>query len=163
MMRKKQGVKIYTVSMGKKSQINDATLMQLSTDTGGAYYHALDNLQLHQVFQKLIDAILCKTPASSCINPDDLFEEANVSLRKGYLTMSARIDGNCPNVAKINVRYKSISGDVQFELLKRSDHVFMLTKTVQTMQDFKVSNEIDLIAYDKDGNIISMKTVSITN
>ncbi|KGA81374.1 aerotolerance regulator BatA [Lysinibacillus fusiformis] len=160
---KKQGVKIYTVSMGKKSQINDATLMQLSTETGGAYYHALDNLQLHQVFQKLIDAILCKTPASSCINPDDLFEDANVSLRKGYLTMSARIDGNCPNVAKINVRYKSISGDVQFELLKRSDHVFMLTKTVQTMQDFKVNNEIDLIAYDKDGNIISMKTISITN
>ena len=77
--------------------------------------------------------------------------------------MSARIDGNCPNVAKINVRYKSISGDVQFELLKRSDHVFMLTKTVQTMQDFKVNNEIDLIAYDKDGNIISMKTISITN
>lgn len=65
---KKQGVKVYTVSMGKKSQVNDATLMQLSTETGGAYFHAIDNLKLHQVFQKLIDTILCKTPASSCIN-----------------------------------------------------------------------------------------------
>jgi len=77
--------------------------------------------------------------------------------------MSARIDGNCPNVAKLNVRYNSISGDVQFDLQKRSDHVFMLTKTVQTMQDFKVNNEIEFIAYDKDGNIIAIKTVTMTN
>ncbi|MEK5232750.1 VWA domain-containing protein [Lysinibacillus sp. FSL K6-0232] len=160
---KKQNVKIYTVSMGKKSQVNDATLMQLATATDGAYFHALDNLQLHQVFQKLVDAILCKTPASSCINPEDLFEEAGVSLRKGYITMSARVDGNCQNVDKMNVRFKSVSGDIQFELQKRSDSVYMLTKTVQTMQDFKVNNEIEFVAYDKDGNIIALKSVTITN
>jgi len=157
-----QGVKVYTVSMGKKSQINDATLMQLSTQTGGTYFHAIDNLQLHQVFQKVIDSILCKTPSSSCINPEDLFEEATVSLRKGYITMNARI-GNCPNVEKVNVRFNSISGDVQFDLQKRSDNVYMLTKTVQTMQDFKVNSEIDVIAYDKDGKIIAIKTVTITD
>ena len=28
--------------------------MQLATETGGTYYHANDNLQLHQVFQKLL-------------------------------------------------------------------------------------------------------------
>ncbi|MFJ7731438.1 S-layer homology domain-containing protein [Lysinibacillus sp. NPDC097231] len=157
-----QGVKVYTVSMGKKSQINDATLMQLSTQTGGTYFHAIDNLQLHQVLQKVIDSILCKTPSSSCINPEDLFEEATVSLRKGYITMNARI-GNCPNVEKVNVRFNSISGDVQFDLQKRSDNVYMLTKTVQTMQDFKVNSEIDVIAYDKDGKIIAIKTVTITD
>ncbi|WP_341299944.1 VWA domain-containing protein [Lysinibacillus sp. FSL H8-0500] len=160
---KKQNVKIYTVSMGKKSQVNDATLIQLATATDGAYFHALDNLQLHQVFQKLIDVILCKTSSSSCINPEDLFEEAVVSLRKGYITMSARIDGNCANVDKMNVRFKSVSGDVQFDLQKRSDNVYMLTKTVQTMQDFKVNNEIEFVAYDKAGNIIALKTVTITN
>lgn len=160
---KKQGVKVYTISMGKKSQINDATLMQVAEQTGGAYFHAIDNLQLHQVFQKLVDTILCKTPASSCINPEDLFEETSVSLRKGYITMSARIDGNCSNVAKMNVRFNSVSGDVQFDLQKRSDSVYMLTKTVQTMQDFKVNNDIEFIAYDKDGNIIAMKTVTMTN
>lgn len=160
---KKQGVKVYTVSMGKKSQVNDATLMQLSSETGGTYFHAIDNLQLHQVFQKLIDTILCKTQASSCINPEDLFEETSVSLRKGYITMSARVDGNCQNVAKMNVRFNSISGDVQFDLQKRSDQVYMLTKTVQTMQDFKVNDEIEFIAYDKDGNMIAIKTVTITN
>lgn len=77
--------------------------------------------------------------------------------------MSARVDGNCQNVDKMNVRYNSISGDVQFELQKRSDHVYMLTKTVQTMQDFKVNNEIQFVAYDKDGNIIALQTVTITN
>jgi len=137
--------------------------MQLSSETGGTYFHAIDNLQLHQVFQKLIDTILCKTQASSCINPEDLFEETSVSLRKGYITMSARVDGNCQNVAKMNVRFNSISGDVQFDLQKRSDQVYMLTKTVQTMQDFKVNDEIEFIAYDKDGNMIAIKTVTITN
>jgi len=160
---KKQGVKIYTVSMGKKSQVNDAILMQLASETGGTYNHAIDNLQLHQVFQKLIDAILCKTTSSSCVNPDNLFEEASVTLRKGNITMNARIDGNCSNVAKVNVRFTSVSGDVQFELKKRSDNVYMLTKTVQTMQDFKVNNEIEFVAYDKEDKIITLKTVTITN
>ncbi|MNH44868.1 hypothetical protein D3C79_1071580 [compost metagenome] len=77
--------------------------------------------------------------------------------------MSARVDGNCQNVAKMNVRFNSISGDVQFDLQKRSDQVYMLTKTVQTMQDFKVNDEIEFIAYDKDGNMIAIKTVTITN
>lgn len=137
--------------------------MQLASETGGTYYHAIDNLQLHQVFQKIIDAILCKTTSSSCVNPDNLFEEASVTLRKGNITMNARIDGNCSNVAKVNVRFTSVSGDVQFELKKRSDNVYMLTKTVQTMQDFKVNNEIEFVAYDKDDKIITLKTVTITN
>ncbi|MEQ6357666.1 S-layer homology domain-containing protein [Lysinibacillus sp. M3] len=160
---KNKGVKVYTVSMGKKSQVNDAILTQLAAETGGIYYHAIDNLQLHQVFQKIIDAILCKTSPSSCVNPEDLFEEATVTLRKGNITMNARIDGNCSNVAKVNVRFPSLSGDAQFELKKRSDNVYMLTKTVQTMQDFKVNNEIEFIAYDKDGKIIATKTTTITN
>ncbi len=160
---KNKGVKVYTVSMGKKSQVNDAILMQLAAETGGTYYHANDNLQLHQVFQKIIDSILCKTSSSSCVNPENLFEEATVTLRKGNITMNARIDGNCTNVAKVNVRFPSLSGDVQFELNKRSDSVYMLTKTVQTMQDFKVNNEIEFVAYDKDGKIIALKTVSITD
>ncbi|MFC9539379.1 S-layer homology domain-containing protein [Lysinibacillus sp. NPDC056959] len=160
---KNKGVKVYTVSMGKKSQVNDAILTQLAAETGGIYYHAIDNLQLHQVFQKIIDAILCKTSPSSCVNPEDIFEEATVTLRKGNITMNARIDGNCSNVAKVNVRFPSLSGDAQFELKKRSDNVYMLTKTVQTMQDFKVNNEIEFIAYDKDGKIIATKTTTITN
>lgn len=160
---KNKGVKVYTVSMGKKSQVNDAILMQLAAETGGTYYHAIDNLQLHQVFQKIIDSILCKTTSSSCVNPENLFEEATVTLRKGNITMNARIDGNCSNVAQVNVRFPSLSGDVQFELKKRSDSVYMLTKTVQTMQDFKINNEIEFVAYDKDGKIIATKTVSITN
>ena len=160
---KNKGVKVYTVSMGKKSQVNDAILMQLAAETGGTYYHAIDNLQLHQVFQKIIDSILCKTSSSSCVNPENLFEEATVTLRKGNITMNARIDGNCSNVAKVNVRFPSLSGDVQFELNKRSDSVYMLTKTVQTMQDFKVNNEIEFVAYDKDGKIIAIKTVTITD
>ncbi|MFJ8103298.1 VWA domain-containing protein [Lysinibacillus sp. NPDC096212] len=160
---KNKGVKVYTVSMGKKSQVNDAILMQLATETGGTYYHANDNLQLHQVFQKIIDSILCKTSSSSCVTPENLFEEATVTLRKGNITMNARIDGNCSNVAKVNVRFPSLSGDVQFELNKRSDSVYMLTKTVQTMQDFKVNNEIEFVAYDKDGKIIATKTVTITD
>lgn len=160
---KNKGVKVYTVSMGKKSQVNDAILTQLAAETGGIYYHAIDNLQLHQVFQKIIDAILCKTSPSSCVNPEDIFEEATVTLRKGNITMNARIDGNCSNVVKVNVRFPSLSGDVQFELNKRSDSVYMLTKTVQTMQDFKVNNEIEFVAYDKDGKIIAIKTVTITS
>ena len=160
---KDKGIKIYTVSIGKKNAKTAQILTKLADETGGTYYHALDNLQVHNVYQKIIDSILCKKTYASCLNPEDLFEDSTVSVRKGKITMNARIDSNCPNVAKVIVRYSSVSGDIQFELLKRSDSVFMLTKPVQTMEDFKINEEVEFLAYDKEGNLIALKEAKVTN
>lgn len=160
---KNKGIKIYTVTMGKKGQYSDVILGDLAKDTGGTYYHALDNLQLHNVYQNIIDSILCKKVFSSCINPEDLFGESTVAIRKGNILMSARIDSKCPDVARIIVRYSSVSGDIQFDLTKRSDSVFMLTKNTQVIQDFKLYSEVEFLAYDKDNHLLATKKVGVTN
>lgn len=160
---KKQGVKVYTVSMGKNSQINEKVLKKLSEDTGGTYYHVSNQMQLHKAYQTIIDSILCKKVYPSCINGEDLFETSTVTIRKGNITMNARIPSECPRVERVVVRYSSVSGDVQFELTKRSDSVFMLTKKVQVMQDFKINTEVEFLAYDQDNNLLSSKKVKVTN
>lgn len=160
---KKQGVKVYTVSMGKKSQINEKVLKQLAEDTGGTYFHVTSNMQLHKAYQVIIDSILCKKVYPSCINGGDLFDTSTVTIRKGNITMNARIPSDCPGVERVVVRYSSVSGDIQFDLTKRSDNVFMLTKTVQVMQDFKINTEVEFLAYDKDNNLLSSKKVKVSN
>ena len=160
---KKQGIKVYTVSMGKKSQINEKVLKQLAEDTGGTYFHTSNQMQFHKAYQTIIDSILCKKVYPSCINGGDLFDTATVSIRKGNITMNARIPSDCPGVERVVVRYSSVSGDIQFDLSKRSDGVFMLTKNVQVMQDFKINTEVEFIAYDKDNNLLSSKKVKVSN
>lgn len=160
---KKQGVKVYTVSMGKKSQINEKVLKKLAEDTGGTYYHVSNQMQLHKAYQVIIDSILCKKVYPSCINGEDLFETSTVTIRKGNITMNARTASECPGVERIVVRYSSVSGDIQFDLTKRSDGVFMLTKNVQVMQDLKINTEVDFLAYDKDNNLLSSRKVKVSN
>ena len=160
---KKQGIKIYTVSMGKKSQINEKVLKQLAEDTGGTYFNASNQMQFHKAYQTIIDSILCKKVYSSCINGGDLFDTSTVTIRKNVITMSARIPSDCPGVERVVVRYSSVSGDIQFDLTKRSDNVFMLSKNVQVMQDFKINTEVEFIAYDKDNNLLSSKKVKVSS
>ncbi|MFJ7737776.1 VWA domain-containing protein [Lysinibacillus sp. NPDC097287] len=160
---KKQGIKVYTVSMGKKSQINEKVLKQLADETGGTYFHASNQMQFHKAYQTIIDSILCKKVYPSCLNGGDLFDSSTVTIRKGIITMNARIPSDCPGVDRVVVRYSSVSGDIQFDLTKRSDSVFMLTKNVQVMQDFKINTEVEFIAYDKDNNLLSSKKVKVSN
>ncbi|MFJ7950148.1 VWA domain-containing protein [Lysinibacillus sp. NPDC096418] len=160
---KKQGIKVYTVSMGKKSQINEKILKQLAEDTGGTYFHTSNQMQFHKAYQTIIDSILCKKVYPSCLNGGDLFDTSTVTIRKGIITMSARIPSDCPGVERVVVRYSSVSGDIQFDLTKRSDSVFMLTKNVQVMQDFKINTEVEFIAYDKDNNLLSSKKVKVSS
>lgn len=160
---KNKGIKIYTVTTGKKGQYSEAILAQLASDTGGTYYHALDKLQMHNVYQDIIESILCQKKDSSCINPEELFEESTVSIRNGNVTMFARLSSTCPNIANVIVRYSSISGDIQFTLTKRSDNVFMLTKNVQVLQDFNVNTEVEFMVYDKANHLLNSKKVTISN
>ena len=160
---KNQGIKIHTVTTGKQGQYKDTIMSQLASGTGGTYYHALDKLQMHNVYQGIIDSILCKKPSAGCLNPEDLFETSTVTIRNGNITMFAEVSSTCPNLANVIVRYSSISGDIQFTLTKRSDQVYMLTKNVQVLQDFTMYTEVEFLAYDKDNNLLKAKKVNISN
>ena len=160
---KNKGIKIYTVTIGKQGQYKEAILAQLASDTGGTYYHALDKYQMHNVYQDIIDSILCKKTGAGCLNPEDLFEKTTVTVKNGNITMFAEVSSTCPNLANVIVRYSSISGDIQFTLTKRSDQVYMLTKNVQVLQDFTMYTEVEFLAYDKDNNLLKAKKVNISN
>lgn len=138
-------------------------MADLARETGGTYYHALDKLQMHNVYQDIIDSILCKKPGAGCLNPEELFEVSTVTIRNGSITMFAEVSSTCPNLANVIVRYSSINGDIQFTLTKRSDNVYMLTKNVQVLQDFYTYTEVEFLAYDKDNNSLKAKKVTISD
>ena len=138
-------------------------MSKIASETEGTYYHALDKLQMHNVYQDIIDSILCKKPGAGCLNPANLFEVSTVTVRNGNITMFAEVSNTCPNLANIIVRYSSVSGDIQFTLTKRSDHVYMLTKNAQVLQDFTMYTEVEFLAYDKNNKLLNAKKVNISN
>ncbi|MEG0259129.1 MAG: VWA domain-containing protein [Lysinibacillus sp.] len=158
---KKLGVKIYTVGYGEKSQLNEKLLAKLAKDTGGSYFHAATEWQMHSAYQIIIDSILCKKVYDSCLYSPTMFNDATVVVRKGYVTMNARINTNCTNVARVAVRYTSKNGDIQFDLTSNSRSVFSTRKQVALMENFNLSKQVEFLAYDKNGQLLASTKATV--
>lgn len=160
---KQEGVKIYTVGIGEKSQVNTTLLTKIAKETGGQFYHVLDKAQLHNAYQTIIDSILCGKVYSSCINSPAVFNNAKAVIRISNVTMSTRINVNCTDVVRVAVRYSSTSGDIQFDLTKKNDTLFSTTKNISQLNHFDVYEQVQFLAYNKEGELISSKTVKAEN
>lgn len=158
---KQQNIKIFTVGIGEKSQVNEILLARIAKETGGQFYHVLDKAQLHFAYQSIIDSVLCGKIYSSCLNNPTLFNNTNVVIRSGKVIMSTRISTNCTDVAKVVVRYSSVYGDVQFELTKKNATLFNTTKYITQLEHFDVYEDVQFLAYNKDGEFLSSKTIKV--
>lgn len=160
---KKANVKVYTVAVGKQGDTDFTSLQEISTETGGQFFHISKIEQLHEVYENISDAILCGEVASdnSCVSPESMFYDANIEIRRTNVTMTATINTNCDNVDKVIVQFNSVYGNYQFDLLDRGQNVYRATHDISKFQNFNLYEDVEFLAYDEDGNLIGSKTVEI--
>ncbi|GGG27665.1 hypothetical protein GCM10007425_22780 [Lysinibacillus alkalisoli] len=158
---KAQGVKVYTIGLGDEKQLNNKTLVALARDTGGTYFHVTNRMQFHNSMQVLINAVLCNKTLDACSIGSELLQEPKVTMRRNHVTMSTRVDNTCGIVDKVVVNYRAAGGDLQFQLGNRSNTLFTTTVDKAAFQDLNLNKNVEFIAYDKDGNVVSRKNVTV--
>ncbi|WP_042474961.1 vWA domain-containing protein [Bacillus ndiopicus] len=160
---KKAKVQIHTIAVGPAKDVNTAILKKIASETGGQSYHVTDIERLHSAYQAVVDAILCQTFVSdaSCDTSAGLFNAATVDITRSTVIMTAELNENCTNVASVQVRYSSVNGDVNYDLIARGQNVFKASQAIRKFDRFDLYNEVIFRAFDKDGNLIADKEVKL--
>ncbi|SOC02646.1 S-layer family protein [Ureibacillus xyleni] len=157
---KDKNVTIHTVLVGKQSKSSITLMQQISDGTGGQFFYIEDVLDLHGIYQKIIDAILCGTTVSTDVCPiDNAFDEAVVKIRYPDLMMHATTNPVCRNVDKVSVRFSSKHGQYQYDLIDRGQGVFRANHPAQMHQTYDLILDVEFLAYDVNGNLVGKKTV----
>lgn len=156
-----KGIKIYTIGLGE--QLNTDVLKKISNDTGGAYFSIKDTTELPIVYQTILGAIKCHIPIDTCSKSERAFESADVEVRGSDFLMSAELAEGCGEIDKVIVRFTSLAGDLDYELLHRGQDYYTLTKGYYEIKDFDLSKTAKFLAYNKYGNLIGEKEVLIKN
>ncbi|MEC1177578.1 VWA domain-containing protein [Metasolibacillus meyeri] len=160
---KKAKVKIHTIAVGPAKDVNTAVLKKIASETGGQSYHATDVERLHSAYQAVIDAILCQTFVSdaSCDTSAGLFNIAKVDITRSTVIMTAELNENCTNVASMQVRFSSVNGDVNYDLIDRGQNVYKVSQAIRKFNRFDLYNEVIFRAFDQNGNLIADKEVKL--
>lgn len=159
---KDKNVTIHTVLVGKQSKSSITLMQQISNGTGGQFFYIEDILDLHGIYQKIIDAILCGTTVSTDVCPiDNVFDEADARLRYPDLMMHAIINPVCSNIDKVSVRFSSQHGQYQYDLIYRGQGVFRANHPAEMHRTYYLNLDVEFLAFDKNGNIIGKKTVRV--
>ncbi len=157
-----KGVKIYTISVGKYTSVNESLLQNL-TANGGQYFNITDVHNLHSPFQSILKALCGGTidTGSMCLVADSLFNEGSVRLTKTNVEMKAEINKSCTNVAKVIVVFTANSGTTMFELKNANNGVYKLSRKITQFKQFNLYKEIEIEAYDANDNLIATKDVTL--
>ncbi|WP_342558817.1 vWA domain-containing protein [Metasolibacillus sp. FSL K6-0083] len=160
---KKAKVQIHTIAVGPAKDVNTAILKKIASETGGQSYHVTDIERLHSAYQAVVDAILCQTFVSdaSCDTSAGLFNAATVDITRSTVIMTAEINENCTNVASVQVRFSSVNGDVNYDLIDRGQNIFKASQAVRKFNRFDLYNEVIFRAFDQNGNLIADKEVKL--
>lgn len=118
---------------------------------------------MHSAYQAVVDAILCQTFVSdaSCDTSAGLFNAATVDITRSTVIMTAEINENCTNVASVQVRFSSVNGDVNYDLIDRGQNIFKASQAVRKFNRFDLYNEVIFRAFDQNGNLIADKEVKL--
>ncbi len=163
MQAKNAGVKIYTVTVGKSADVNVTQMKRIANETGGEHYHIVDVMNLHSLYQAIIDTILCETFISdaSCENPSRMFDEAKVTIGRSFVSMNGEILPNCTNVAKVEVHFVANGGDLVIPLIYRGEQIYRTSKPIRQFSNFALYTHVEFVAYDSDGKIVGLKQVRV--
>lgn len=158
-----KGVKIFTISVGKYNTVNESLLKGIASDTGGQYFNVTDVYNLHSPFVSILSA-LCGGEVETggmCLIADSLFNEGSVKTTKNNVSMEARINESCSNVAKVIVVFTANSGKQEFELTYRNNGVYKLTEKITQFKQFNLYRLVEIEAYDASGKLIATKEVTL--
>ncbi|MED4454501.1 S-layer homology domain-containing protein [Metabacillus fastidiosus] len=160
---KKQKVTIFTIGLGSQGSksINESLLRQLAVETGGQYFKVEKNTNIAGAYQIILQHINCGVPVMSCISPDLLFSNPIVEMKNSNVYMNTYVSNACGQVDKVVVRFNSMDGDIDYELIDRGQNYYALKKGMYEISYYMLHKEAVFLAYDSSGNIMSQKRVLI--
>lgn len=146
----KQKVKVFAIAVGKQKDTDMAVLKELANSTGGQFYHIDEMQKIHEAYQVIIDAILCETviPDNSCLAANSLFTDVEVEIRRTNVIMIAILNIGCSDVEKVSVRYNTVNGEYEYDLVSRGQNVYRTVKPIDRFEDFVLDKEVEFRAYD---------------
>ncbi len=158
-----RNVTIYTIGLGDKSQLNEEFLDQLANSTGGSYFHVEKSRDIFTAYQTIINEVTCATPPPSCSYFNQGFITPTIRLTSSNLYMNTFMDNNCGATARVIVRFSSLEGNIDYELIDRGQNYYAIEKGSYEIANLSLFSEGKFIAYDEYGNIIGEQIVNISN
>lgn len=161
---KQKNIKIYTIGLGKKNQLNEAVLQQLAKDTGGHYYHVAESSELGAAYQSILSAITCDTPPGpTCSLSSEIFKSPTLKTVGNEFFMNTYINDNCGQVTRVVLRFNSSEGDIDYELANRNraQGYFALQKGTNEINNFHLLQDGVFLAYNAKGELIGEKRVQM--
>lgn len=159
---KKQNIKIYTIGLGSKKQLDEELLKELAKGTDGHYYHVEHSEDLSVAFQSILSAVTCNTPPiSSCGISSSIFTEPTLRTMGNEFLMSTFVDDNCGEVTRVVLRFNSVQGDIDYELAHRNQGYFELKKGTYEIHNFQLLREGTFLAYNAKGELVGEKRIML--
>ncbi len=157
---KREGITIYPIGLGKKQQLNEALLEKIAYETGGHYYHIEQNIHIGSAYQSILDRINCGTPPNSCLLPSYVFDTPVLEKKNNHVYMNTSINSSiCGEVERVVVRFRSIDGDVDYELVYRGQDYFALKKEIAEIKGYTFYTEAVFLAFNAEGQKVGERTV----
>lgn len=159
---KKKNITIYTIGLGKKTQLKEALLQLLASETGGQYYHVEKNIHIGTAYKSILSQASCGgVPEGSCSFSSQTFTSPVIQETNTDVYMNTFIEDYCGEVASVFVRFESYYGDIDYELVHRGQNYYALKKDIYEIIDFDLFQEGVFLAYDSSGGLIGQKRVRI--
>ncbi|WP_438315758.1 S-layer homology domain-containing protein [Sporosarcina sp. FA9] len=161
-MAKDKKIRIYTIGLGKPTQLQEPLLQQLARDTGGQYYHVERDIDIGIAYQSILSEITCGTPPPTCAIPSQAFSSSVIEYTSSDLFMFTDIREGCGEIARVVVRFNSFNGDVDYELISRGQNHFALRKGLHEISNFTLYRDAEFLAFNRDGKLVGNKIVHMT-
>jgi len=161
---KQNDIKIHVVTLGKKSETNQASMKRLATNTEGTLYHANSYKTLSAALQGAYDAVVLNyTSDGNVCTSTTVLEDSTVTIQHGQLYLESTVNPNCSteSIEKVKVTFYSVGGELQFDLFAIGHNQFELVYDVNNIKNFDLYEEIEFAAYDASGEVIGTKKVKV--
>lgn len=159
---KRDGIVVYTIGLGKERNLNSPLLKQIAKETGGTYYHITDSIDLGLVYQSILQEITCGETALTCSSASMLFENSSVTFGAPKVVMETDLREGCGQIAKVVVRFNSIKGNIDYELVHRGHNSYRFIMNKDEIANYHLYTTAQFIAYDRGNNQVgAIKTVPI--
>lgn len=159
---KQKNIKIYTIGLGSKKQLNEELLQRIAKETGGHYYHIAEIGELGIAYQSILSAITCDIPAGpACTISSQLFTESAIETVGSDFFMNTYVNDSCGQIARVVLRFNSKDGNIDYELANRGQGYFALQKGTYEINNFHLLQEGVFLAYNANGDLVGEKRVQM--
>ncbi|WP_413362916.1 VWA domain-containing protein [Lysinibacillus sp. 3P01SB] len=149
-------LKVFTVSVGKDA--NQTILKNIAVQTEGQHFHLSDINNITAIYESLMKA-MCINLVEACPPNFDSFQQSDVTIGRTYLFIEA--EANCGNVEKVKVKFYSVKGEIELDLRYIGMNRFELEHDIRKIHNFSIYEEVEFLAYDKDGKLLATKKIDI--